>query len=353
MPYDPKTPYIPFRADLSGWGHALLYMLSRNDAEKEKIKEGDSLANAYYKYLQPAEGPDGAKAANPLGDPDSWKQMSAQDRIAKMQVHSTQTALERATESQRVQDQANYANILRDTSAANANNAAMTRFAAGEQQLPAFFESLTAEPTNSVELPATPEQRLARALKAAPAVASLPGNTLGSQVLEAVERSSVRGQNPLNFEVKEDPKTGTRFATWGASMQPSGVNPDIATSTALPVPPAGLELDSVGYDKNGRAMPKYRRKPGAVSNLQKTAANGVFYDPVTGKYVHEGSPNIFSLLMPGETAGTATAPAPAAPAKGAPASGTAQYDNENAARAGGAKAGDVVYLKGIGKVRLK
>lgn len=103
MPYNPQVQPIPIHADLSNWGAALVHFLDQHNAESQKIKEGDALAKAYYKYLTPPESADGSVAANPMKiTPDAWNAMSSRDRIAAMQTHAQQSAVERAMQEYRL-----------------------------------------------------------------------------------------------------------------------------------------------------------------------------------------------------------------------------------------------------------
>lgn len=69
---------------------------AEGDAQRQKVKEADALAKAYYKFQTPSEQPDGSLKPNPLGDADTWNQMSALERIAAAKGHQESQVMQEA-----------------------------------------------------------------------------------------------------------------------------------------------------------------------------------------------------------------------------------------------------------------
>lgn len=152
------------------------------------------------------------------------------------------------------------------------------------------------------------------------------------------------------------------------------------------VTPAGEALGGLGLHRLGPDQTLLGDVPGVELNrlgtgIQKLATTGTrgggAYDTETVTYpavpAVEGTPattNLFGRVTPGTPSteavpgrritrkipaaqATVDLPTDGAGAANAPVPAIATFDDENTARASGAKSGDVIMLKGVGKVRLR
>jgi hypothetical protein len=244
-----RQPYGQPRPGFTGMMQGIMNSRDRH----EQIQKWDAVANQLYKALTPEPDPlTDAVAAHPLGDPAAWKNASAVDRINEAKGVLSKNILQNAMRENKQREEAGnvlmnerYMNILRDSGAVNAMNRSQADEEAGVAALPQFAESLATAPgTNRL-------QDVAAAMKAAPNVARLRGNTMASQILE---RAMGGRDNANQFFNPGD----TNFDLPGVQdflRVPTGPNTSVLVNknSGRLVPLTTPEGENMGYGTAGRS----------------------------------------------------------------------------------------------------
>lgn len=247
MPYNPG---VQFDASIIERGAA------RNNAllggiidEFKQVKKQDKAAKAIFDALEPEEdGATGALQAHPLGlTKDAFNSLSSQDRIAKISGFVEAEAIKSARgKARREEARARLEQALGEQQLASGTrqNTADDALAAMMQsgRVPGAPAVATPGPFGGPVAPAqAPGFNLERALQSLPANPQAV-NARGFANVDNLMRAAEQQRNPPALAFEEDPVSGTRFATFGNILSPSGVNPTRAGNAIAITGPGGEQL---------------------------------------------------------------------------------------------------------------
>lgn len=361
MPY---APGIAYRGDqyIAQGNAAGLQALGTGIAtainDQKKLREADAVAQAMYKYLTPEEGIDGSKPIHPLGDPDSWRNKSAQERAAATSAYVQSETLKQAIEEHKAQNEERQA-----------RTAALKQQLAGDEALQGAIGEMGAmAPQETLALGQGPirppavaptAERLLQAISRHPAASSSRNFANVDNLLRAMQLGQGQ-ETPGSYTV---PETGAVFATLGKTMLPAGMKQPAGGAVQSMISPDGELLGFIHRDAKGHET--IIKPPASAKLRQARDESGA---PLPGLYVdgagkpHDLRSQMQKLGLPeaptqkaqdswwsGIFGGSKGDQTPASPTVGA----GEKFSDEAAARKAGKKTGDTVYLNGIGKVRLK
>jgi hypothetical protein len=200
MPYNPGVQFDPSLITRSGDAlSGAIVGIADNFAQ---LKKEDKAAKALYDALQPeADAMTGEQKGHPLGiNKEQFATMSSKERVAKVGGFVKAQALKSAMaeQQQRAKEFQLREKEVAAAVAESEGNEELNRMALTNSTNPALRNAIT----NMPKILKSNPQLLLRALEA--------GN---------------EGATP-NLAFQEDPVSGVRFATFGKSISPSGVNPE-------------------------------------------------------------------------------------------------------------------------------
>lgn len=239
--------------------------------------------------------------------PEQFKSLSAYDKTTRVTGYIKGQGVKEARESEQLKRQQSLAQIAEYESQTKSRDRAATREAVTGQFIQNYFTA--PEPSSGDWAGEAPDAAPYAGIEGRMrwAAERTPGFSAGDlpAAVEAIARYNVavgKGQDATP-SVYQDEKTGQRFFMRGGTSLPSGVDPATAQA-GLPSAPAGLRVATMKRTPRGWEA-TFERIPGTESQLVKAEGKGMWYDPASGKYVKENSPNVWTFAsdIESETAG--------------------------------------------------
>ena len=319
MPYMPgvinQVPQITMQG-----GQQWLQALTGLAGNLDQLKKDDKAASALYDALT-QEQPDpatGVPAPHPFKvNKDLWNAMSSKERVATaagamkgilfkqglaefkqktdeavqmMKLRKQQIASAKALTEATTQDTESKAEFGRDIF-----RAMRPKSPGLEDIMGALWGGVSLDNQLDASRAATP-QALLQGLSEKGAASTSARQLLNYHLLEG---DNARGNAPFfnrgQMDVPVEGALKGRYSQRVLGPNQSAMFP--IPGAELPGAPTGMRLAKVTYDSKGSPLPTFELIPGEKSNLEKTDAEGVWYDRATGNFVKENAQGMFEMVM--------------------------------------------------------